>query len=282
MRRSLLFIPGNNPAMLQNANLFNADGVIFDLEDAVSIDDKDSARILVESFLSNFKDDNLEIIIRINGLDTIYYEDDLDSVVTSNIDTLMLPKASYNDLVKLDKILTEYEQKRNITKNIKIIPIIELATSLLECKEIASLPRIDGILLGAEDLTSDMEVVRTPEGDEITYARSLISLVCKAYKIDAIDTPFTNVLDEEAMLKDCKRAMILGMNAKACIHPNQIGIVNELFSPTKKQIEYAQEVVNLSKVNGGVFSINGKMVDKPIIERSIKLLKKAEKFGLLS
>lgn len=282
MRRSLLFIPGNNPAMLQNANLFNADGVIFDLEDAVSIDDKDSARILVESFLSNIKEENLEIIIRINGLDTIYYEDDLDSVISDNIDTLMVPKASYKDLIKLDKVLSSLEEKRKLTKKIKIIPIIELATSLLECKEIASVSRLDGILLGAEDLTSDMEVNRTPEGEEIAYARSVISLVCKAYKIDAIDTPFTNVTDEEGLLKDCKKAQTFGMNAKACIHPNQIGIVNELFSPTEKQIQYALEVVRLSKTNGGVFSINGKMVDKPIIERSIKLLEKAKKFGLLS
>ncbi len=282
MRRSLLFIPGNNPAMLQNANLFNADGVIFDLEDAVSIDDKDSARILVESFLSNIKEENLEIIIRINGLDTIYYEDDLDSVISDNIDTLMVPKASYKHLIKLDKVLSSLEEKRKLTKKIKIIPIIELATSLLECKEIASVSRVDGILLGAEDFTSDMEVNRTPEGEEIAYARSVISLVCKAYKIDAIDTPFTNVTDEEGLLKDCKKAQTLGMNAKACIHPNQIGIVNELFSPTEKQIQYALEVIRLSKTNGGVFSINGKMVDKPIIERSIKLLEKAKKFGLLS
>lgn len=280
MRRSLLFIPANQPAMLQNANLFDADGVIFDLEDAVSIEEKDSARILLSSFpMEQF--DHLEIIVRINGLDTPYYEEDLDAILTDGVDSLMVPKASVSDLVKLDQIVSKYEKERDLKKKIKFIPIIELATSLLDAKEIAMLPRVDGLLLGAEDLTADMEVVRTRTGEEIAYARSLVSLVCKANKIDAIDTPFTNVNDSEGLVADALRAQTLGMNAKACIHPNQIETVNRVFSPTKEQIEYAKKVVEAATTQKGVFSLNGKMVDKPIIDRSIKLLKRAEKFGLL-
>lgn len=281
MRRSLLFIPGNNPGMLQNASLFNADGVIFDLEDAVSIDDKDSARFLVQNFLESFPVNDIEVIVRINGFDTNFYEEDIAAIIGENLDTIMVPKAHSYDLVKLDEILSTYENKLQLPKKIKVIPIIELAESLLEVEAIGKLPRVDGILLGAEDLTSDMEVERTVTGEEIAYARSKISLTCKAYKIDAIDTPFTNTGAEDLLLNDCKQALVLGMNAKACIHPNQILTVNDVFSPSEKVIKYASRVIEASKNNVGVFSLDGKMIDKPIIERSQKVIAKAKKFKLL-
>lgn len=281
MRRSLLFIPGNNPGMLQNANLFNADGVIFDLEDAVGLDEKDSARFLVQNYLTSFAIENIEIIVRINGLDTDFYLEDIDAIVGEKLDAIMVPKAHVYDLQKLDTILTDYETKLKLTKKIALIPIIELAESLIEVEQIARLPRVNGILLGAEDLTKDMEVERTPEGEEIFYARCKIAVACKAYKLDAIDTPFTNTNDEDGLLKDAQKAFALGMNAKACIHPNQIVTVNEVFSPSPKAIEYALRVVETSKNNVGVFSLDGKMIDKPIIERSAKVIEKAKKFGLI-
>lgn len=281
MRRSLLFIPGNNPGMLQNANLFNADGVIFDLEDAVGLDEKDSARFLVQNYLNSFAIENIEIIVRINGLDTDFYLEDIDAIVGKKLDAIMVPKAHVYDLQKLDTILTDYETKLKLTKKIALIPIIELAESLIEVEQIAHLPRVNGILLGAEDLTKDMEVERTPEGEEIFYARCKIAVACKAYKLDAIDTPFTNTNDEDGLLKDAQKALALGMNAKACIHPNQIVTVNEVFSPSPKAIEYALRVVETSKNNVGVFSLDGKMIDKPIIERSAKVIEKAKKFGLI-
>lgn len=281
MRRSLLFIPGNNPGMLQNANLFNADGVIFDLEDAVGLDEKDSARFLVQNYLTSFAIENIEIIVRINGLDTDFYLEDIDAIVGKKLDAIMVPKAHVYDLQKLDTILTDYETKLKLTKKIALIPIIELAESLIEVEQIARLPRVNGILLGAEDLTKDMEVERTPEGEEIFYARCKIAVACKAYKLDAIDTPFTNTNDEDGLLKDAQKALALGMNAKACIHPNQIVTVNEVFSPSPKAIEYALRVVETSKNNVGVFSLDGKMIDKPIIERSAKVIEKAKKFGLI-
>lgn len=284
MRRSLLFIPGNNPAMLQNADVFESDAIIIDLEDAVALNEKDSARNLVSSFLQRFKL-KLEVVVRINGLDTDLYEDDLEAVVCDNINTIMLPKASVADLQKLDELLTILEEKRNIKNKIQVIPIIELASSVLEVDIICAQPRVNGVLLGAEDLTSDLEVMRTPEGDEIFYARSRIAIACKAYKIDAIDTPFTDVNSEEGLIADSKRAQTLAMNAKACIHPNQIDVVNQVFSPSQKSIEYSLRVLaafeKASKENKGVFSLDGKMVDKPIIQRAQKTIEKAKKFGII-
>lgn len=285
MRRSLLFIPSNNPAMLQNADVFGSDSVIFDLEDAVNVSEKDNARNLLYYYLLEHNDLNMEVIVRINGLDTTYYKNDLEKIVSDNIDAIMLPKARINEIKKLDSLLTEIEFKKGLKKNIKIIPIIELAISVLEVDIIASLPRVDGILLGAEDLSSDLEVERTKEGKEIEYARSKVAMACKAYQIDAIDTPFTDVTDNEGLQKDCNNCKVLGMNAKAAIHPNQIDIINESFLPSNKLITWAKRVMiateEANKKGLGAFSLDGKMVDKPVIERAKKILTKAERFNAL-
>ena len=285
MRRSLLFIPGNNPSMLQNSDVFEADSIIIDLEDAVNISEKDSARNLVKSYLNSKEKFTSEMIIRINGLDTNYYRDDLEAIVSDKIDAIMLPKARVDDITKLGGLLTEIEGKNHLTKSIKIIPIVELATSLIEVDEIAKLNRVDGILLGAEDFSSDMEVTRTKEGIEIFYARSRIALACMANHIDPIDTPFTDTKDDSGLRSDCLNAISLGMKAKSAIHPNQIEAINELFAPTKKQIEWATRIlearVDANKRGLGAFSVDGKMVDKPVIERAEKIIKKAKQYKLL-
>lgn len=278
MRRSILFIPGNNPGMLQSSDIFSSDAVIFDLEDAVSGTEKDSARNLVTNYLKAFRP-NIEIVIRINGFDTPFYLDDLNAVLNCDIDAIMLPKARVQDILTLEEIIKSFK------KDVKIIPIIEQAISLIEVEEIAKCELVDGILLGAEDYTKDLEVARTKEGNEIFYARCRVINACKAYKIDAIDTPFTDTNDEEGLLKDTKFAKSLGMNAKSAIHPNQIEVINKVFTPTEKEIEYATRVLlardEAFKKGLGVFSLDGKMVDKPVIERAEKVIEKAKRFGVL-
>ena len=279
-------MPGNNPAMLQNSDVFDADAVIYDLEDAVSITEKDSARNLVSAFLSHRKDDfPMEIVIRINGLDTSFYLDDLRAIVTDKIDTIMLPKANVKYLNELDAILTDIENEKKLTKKIGVIPIIELAQSVLEIDEIVKMPRVNGVLLGAEDLSSDLEVSRTKKGDEILYPRQRLAIACAAYKIDSIDTPFTDVNDEEGLENDCRFVMGLGFTSKSAIHPNQVGTINSVFVPTMDKIKWALRVEEANKQalekGLGVFSLDGKMVDKPVIERAKKILIKAKRYNLI-
>ncbi|MDI6453377.1 HpcH/HpaI aldolase/citrate lyase family protein [Peloplasma aerotolerans] len=285
MRRSLLFIPANSPAMLQNADIFASDGVIFDLEDAVTLSEKDAALHLLDQYLNTTHFNTLEVIIRINGLDTKLGFRDLEFMIDNRIDTIMLPKANVKTTLTLSHFLKRMERKKKLNKKIGIIPIIESASSVLEASEIAKIDRVNGLLLGAEDLATDLEVERTQSGQEIFLARSLVILVAKANQIDAIDTPFTHVDDEIALKEDSLLAKSLGMNAKACIHPLQIDIVNEVFSPGREEILYAQKVlkaeVQAIKENKGAFSVDGKMIDKPIIYRAKKLLEKAEKWNLL-
>ncbi|TNF08743.1 MAG: CoA ester lyase [Bacillota bacterium] len=286
MRRSLLFIPSNAPAMLQNADVFAADAVIFDLEDSVIVDQKDAANVLLKEYLQQFSDLSMERIVRINGLDTPFFENDLELIVSDHIDTLMIPKASYDDLLNLSKRLDKIEKQRKMHKKIQIIPIIELAKSLIDIDRIASLPRVNGLLLGAEDLATDLEVERTEIGQEIFYARSRVVIAAKANQIDAIDTPYTHTDNLEGLVKDATFAKSLGMNAKACIHPNQIDEVNRIFSPSLKDINYAKKVLlaqdEAIKNQKGAFSVDGKMIDKPIIMRCEKIIEKAKKWGLVS
>ncbi|MCR3907072.1 MAG: CoA ester lyase [Tenericutes bacterium] len=285
MRRSLLFIPANSPAMLQNADIFASDAVIFDLEDAVALSEKDAALHLLDQYLDSNQLDQIEIVVRINGLDTKLGYKDLEVIINNRIDTIMLPKATPKTTLTLSHFLKRMEKKKKLTKKIGIIPIIELASSVLEVSAIAKIDRVNGLLLGGEDLATDLEVGRTKNGQEIFLARSLVVLAAKANQIDAIDTPFTHTDDEISLREDSILAKSLGMNAKACIHPLQIETVNEVFSPSQEEILFAQKIIKAEekalKENKGAFSVDGKMIDKPIIYRAKKLLAKAEKWNLL-
>jgi len=285
MNRSLLFIPSNTPAMLQNADVFNADAVIFDLEDAVFLSEKDAARVLLKSYLEHFKLKNIEVIVRINAIDTPYGLDDLRLIVSDDIDTIMLPKANLENLRLLDQYLEKIEKKKKLLKKIGILPIIEKAQSLIEVNQIALCQRITGLLLGAEDLATDLEIERTASGTEILLARSMVVLAAKANGLEAIDTPFTQTQDLVGLKSDASFAKSLGMTGKACIHPNQIEVINTIFSPSESEILQAKKILlayEQSKIDQkGAFSVDGKMIDKPIIERAQKTIEKAKKWHIL-
>lgn len=285
MRRSLLFIPSNSPAMLQNADIFGADGVIFDLEDAVSVSEKDAARTLLDTFLTMYPLSHLEIVVRINQVETSIETGELNLIVSDKIDTIMLPKATKQSTLILIGQLKKIELEKNLTKKINIIPIIEMAESVLQVSDIAKLERVSGLLLGAEDLASDLEVSRSIESLEILMPRALTILAAKANKIDAIDTPFIHKDDEDGLIKDAKFAKQLGMNAKACIHPNQVETINEIFSPSPLEINQALRILEAyqkpENKQKGAFSLDGKMVDKPIVDRAQRLIEKAKAWHLL-
>lgn len=285
MLRSLLFIPGNNPSMIQTADVFEADAIIFDLEDSVSVTEKDNARQLVKQYIQTCENFPSQIFVRINGFDTPFFDIDLEEIVSEKVDMIVLPKATLESVVLLEEKIHKLEKKLGLKKKIQICTIIELASSMLEVENIAAYPRVKAILLGAEDLCSDLEIQRTKLGNEILYARSKIIFAAKAYHIDAIDTPFTDTFDDQGLAEDCHLAQQLGMNAKACIHPRQLETVNEVFSPSKERILWAKKVIDANKKaiekGLGVFSLDGKMIDKPIIDRAYKTMQKARKFHLI-
>lgn len=269
--RSLLFIPGNNPGMLQNSEILGADALFIDLEDAVAISEKDSARILVKEYLNTFKTET-DIFIRINPLDSPFFYKDLESLKGTAIKGILLPKASVESMVELDKYLDENRM------DLEIIALIESAIGLETAFEIAQKSKkIIGLFLGAEDLTLDLGAKRTKASKEIDYARARIIAASKAVGVQAIDTPFTDTDDMEGLREDILHAKDLGMTGKAVISPRHVDDVNTLFSPSKEDISYAYRVVegvkDANEKGLGAFSIEGKMIDKPIILRALNTLK---------
>ena len=287
LRRSLLFLPGNNPGMLQSAELLGADGVILDLEDAVNIKEKLAARILVREALKNITFHGVELIIRINPMDSIYGEEDILEIAPLKPDTILVPKADEEGIKKASVLLDEIEKKHQIHPgSIGLMPLIESAYGVeMVSSIIKSSERVNGVLFGAEDYTADLSIKRTKEGNEIFYPRNKIAAVCRANKISAIDTPFTDVEDLEGLIKDISKGKALGMTGKAAINPRQIDTIHEVFAPETKEIDYALRVISAmeqaDKEGKGVFSVDGKMVDAPIIERAKGVLSLAEKLKLL-
>lgn len=274
MSRSYLFIPGNNPNMLQNLDVFNADAVIIDFEDSVISYDKDCARDLVENFLKKYNFENLEIYIRINDFESNDFLKDVQSTLDLNINGYVLPKAMPESIDELNKLIG--------TKGKTIIPIIESPLALLFVREIASKDNLHGILLGAEDFTKELNVPRTLEASEIFYARSIISIACNAFNIDSIDTPFTNTDDISNLRVDSLKAKQLGFTSKSSIHPNHVETINQVFAPSKSEIENALRIVTKAKTElKGAFSLDGKMVDLPIIKKAEKTIETAKKYNLL-
>jgi citrate lyase subunit beta/citryl-CoA lyase len=274
MRKSLLFIPANHPAMLQNADIFESDSVIFDLEDGVHLTEKDAGKDLLISFLNTFKLTDLEVIIRINEIS------DLSEIMHERIDTILLPKANKKSLLLLDQKLTTLEKKLKLKKKIGVIALIETPESVLNALDIAKQKRVNGLLLGAEDLATYLGVTRTLEGHEIEFARNMVIYAAKSYQIDAIDTPFVDTNDLKGLKEDTLHAKSLGMSGKSCIHPNQIDLVNTLFLPSKDEVNYARKIL-LSKEKAdleglGAFSVDGKMIDQPIIKRAQDIIEKSK------
>lgn len=287
LRRTMLFMPGNNPGMLQNAPILGADAVILDLEDAVSLTEKDAARALVSGAIKTLDYSNVELVVRVNPLDTQFGHKDLETIARVKPDTILLPKATREQLQEADAIITKVEEEEGFEKgSINLFGLIETAYGLETVYEAATATkRLVGLLLGAEDLTSDFGIKRTKESNEIYYARNRFAAACRAAKIDAIDTPFTDTNDYEGLRLDTEKAKSLGFTGKASINPRQIDTIHSVYNPTEDEIKYAVRVLEARDeafAKGlGVFSLNGKMIDAPVINRAITTVELAKRLGLL-
>lgn len=287
MRRSLLFLPGNNPNMLINGNCLGADAVIFDLEDAVSPQEKDAARILVRNTMRYMDFAGCEKVVRINSVDTPYWEKDLEVIIPEKPDLILLPKSgSSDDVLIVDKYVSEVEKKCGIQQGtVGLMPLIETALGVENSYSIASCTeRVKALFLGAEDLTADLQCKRTKEGKEIEYARTRLVVAARAAGVDVYDTPFTDVNDDEGIVCDTEKAKGLGFTGKASISPRHVDIINEVFSPTEEEISYAYEVIEairIAKEQGkGAISLRGKMVDAPIVARAQRTISMAQALGM--
>lgn len=288
LRRTMLYVPGNMPSMLQNVPLFNCDSVIIDLEDAVNYAEKDSARNLVRCFLESWKDRNKEVLIRINPLYTKWGHDDLKAMLPCMPDAIRFPMCETGDMAKeLDVELGKYEAANGLKNgHFRILPSIETVKSVINAYEIAtSTKRIFGLAFGAEDYTASMGIARTNSGEDLMHPRMMIVMAAKAAGVQAIDTVFSDVNDMDALRRETELVKRLGYTGKCMVNPRQIDIIHEAFAPKREEVDYALEVVEAIKkaqeMGTGVISLKGKMVDAPVVKRAISTLQAAYAQGMV-
>jgi len=288
LRRTMLYVPGNNPGMIRDAGIYDADCIMFDLEDSVSVAEKDSARFLVYEMLRTMEYPGKELIVRVNALDTRTGIDDLEAMVRTRKVAIRLPKTECaQDVVFCDRQIERIEKENGIpTGSTRMMAAVESAKGVLNCKEIAlASKRLIGIAIGAEDYVTDLKTNRSPEGIELLFGRSMVLLAARAAGIDAIDTVYSDVNNEEGFRKEVALVKQLGFDGKSIINPRQIKPVHEIYTPTEKEIEKSlaimEAIEEAHRKGSGVIALNGKMIDKPVVARAQHVLDLAQAAGVL-
>lgn len=278
----MLYIPGNNPAMIQQGGVYGADSILLDLEDSVALNQKDSARALVRNMIRSIDFYDTEVCVRINHLSTPFGLTDLEEIVPLQPSAIRYPKTeSAEEVRNLLQIIEKIEDRHDLPHtSMTIHAMIETAMGVQNVFEIASkFPRIDAITVGGQDLTADMNIIYTSDGAGIDFARKRIVMAAKASHIDILDTIFPDVNDEEGLRKETEYARKIGFTGKAVINPRQIDIIHAVFTPTEEEIRKAYRIVKEFRINTasgvGVFAIDGKMIDAPVVRRAEYILKLA-------
>ncbi|MEA9391924.1 citrate (pro-3S)-lyase subunit beta [Acerihabitans sp. TG2] len=286
LRRSMLFIPGANAAMLSTAFIYRPDSIMFDLEDAVSLREKDSARILVFHALQQPMYQDIETVVRINPLNTPFGLQDLEAVVRAGVDVVRLPKTDTpEDMFELESHIERIERAcgREVGST-RTMAAIESATGVINAVAIARCsPRLIGIALAAFDYVMDMQTERG-DGTELFYARCAVLHAARAAGIDAFDVVYSDINDDEGFLKEVDLVRKMGFNGKSLINPRQIELLHNAYAPTQEAVDYAERVIVAAQEgerNGlGVISLNGKMIDGPIINHAQVVLERARASGV--
>lgn len=287
-RRTMMFAPANNPKMLVTAHLYGPDCVLFDLEDAVKYADKDAARDLLAEALKVIDYGDTEIFARINPLSTEFGKDDVRVLVPAGLRKMRLAMCETPEQVKeLDQLLTKVEKEHGIENGAcKIQCSLETPLAVMNAVSIATASsRVISISFGAEDFTRTMGAERTKEGKELFVARTMVVMAAAIAGVDAIDTVWSDLDDEEGFKEEVKTSMNLGFAGKSCIHPSQVKIVHKIFTPNKEELEKSLEIVKAAEAaninKGGVITVNGKMVDIPVIAKAEKVVRLAKSAGMI-
>lgn len=286
LRRSMLFVPGNNPGMIRDAHIYGSDSIMFDLEDSVSVNEKDAARFLVYNALMSLRYGKKELVVRINDLASGLGIEDLEAIVRARPHCIRLPKTECaQDVIDCEKEIARIEREAGIpVGSTNMMAAIEGARGVLNAMEIAfSSSRLIGIALGAEDYVTDLRTTRG-DGTELFFARNMILNAARAAGIDALDTVFSDVNDEEGFIKEAQLIRQLGFDGKSVINPRQIPPLHAVFMPSEKDVLKAQAIVDAleeaEKRGSGVASLNGKMIDKPVALRAQYMLELAAAAGV--
>lgn len=287
LRRSMLFVPGNNPGMVRDAHIYGSDSIMFDLEDSVAVTEKDAARFLVYNALTHLKYGSKELVVRINDLSSGLGVADLEAIVRARPDVIRLPKTECaRDVIDCEREIERIERAAGIpVGRTGMMAAIESARGVLNAYEIATASkRLIGIALGAEDYVTDLKTTRS-DGTELFFARNMILNAARAAGIDALDTVYSDVNNEEGFIAEATLIKKLGFNGKSVINPRQIPPLHRVFLPSEKELNKARaimEAIEEANARGsGVASLNGKMIDKPVVLRAQYLLELAEAASII-
>lgn len=264
MVRSCLFVPGNRPERFLKACQSGADGVIVDLEDAVTPELKSQAREAMASWLSP----DHPVYVRINAVDTEWFEDDLAAVLRPGVLGVVLPKAERKDQLAL--------LASRLPVTVPIIPLAETAVGIWNALELASAPRVERLIFGSIDFQLDCGI--TGDDQELLYARSRVVLASRVAGIlPPLDGVTTDIENEQVVIADVQRARRLGFGGKLCIHPRHVKAINDGFLPAEHEVTWARGIMEAIAVAGeGAIRLDGKMVDRPVIEKARKIMEAVE------
>ena len=288
LMRTSLYAGGTSPVKIIQAGFYNEDCLVYDLEDSVSAGEKDAARFLVCNAIKYQRPKDKYIVVRVNGIYSQELDEDLEAVVRAQPDAIRIPKVEYaSEVAGIDQKITAIETKAGLPLGkIKLWCNIESYLGVLNAREIAKAsPRVAAMALGAEDFTASMSAQRTKPGWEIFYARNAILMACREAGISAQDAVFSDINDQEGLERDLEMTRTLGFDGKTCVHPRQIDAVNACFTPSLKEVRYAQRVLaaleEAARNHTGVCTLDGGMVDKPMELRARTTLAKARAAGII-
>ena len=286
MRRSRLYLPGNDPKLMINVGIHKPDGVILDLEDSVHPAEKDAARLIVRNALRQVDFMGAERMVRINQGDPGI--EDLEFVIPHNVHVILIPKCEGAEQVKtVDDRIRKIRKSRNVASDVFLMPIVESALGVIRAYEIATAsPKVVALTIGLEDYTADIGTRRTVEGRESFWARSQVVNAARAAHVQPIDTVFSDVRDMEGLRQSVLEAKSLGFDGKGCIHPRQISVINVNFAPSDEEIDKAKRIVVAfedAEAKGlGVVALGSKMIDPPVVKRALHTIELAIAAGKLA
>ena len=284
-RRALLYMPGDSRPKIEKALSLGVDCICMDMEDGTAYNRKEKAREVIAKALQELDFGSSEKLIRINGVGTGLEDDDLSMTLPHHPDGVVIPKAeSLSQIEWLSDKIEAMELSQDWELNsVRILAVIESAQGLVNLKEIATHPRLDALIFGAEDYAASIGATRTRGGQEVLFARSQVVLHAAANELQAIDVVFVNFKDVINLKIDAMLGAQMGFAGKQIIHPNQVASVHEAYSPSDAEIDYAQRLLGAFEIaeaeGAGAIDFEGKMIDMPLVKSARQVIERAKAAG---
>lgn len=282
-RRALLYMPGDNWKMITKSITLGVDSICMDMEDGTAVNKKAEARATIAKALQELDFGASEKLARINSVGSGWEKDDIEAVLPYKPDGIVIPKVeSFEHVEWTSRIIEDAELKNGWQINsIRILIGVETAKGILNLKEIAAHPRLDAVIFGGEDFAASIGAVRTKDAIELLYARQAVIVACAAFDLQPIDIVTVDYKDLDALKAEAEFGARLGFSGKQVIHPNQVPVVQEAFTPSDEAVAYARRIVETfeasQKEGKGAYSLDGKMIDMPLLKNAQKVLARAKR-----